>query len=114
MDLFQQYQTETLRLQGQIRLKLPAKPAMRMRQVQILQQTQLRLEQLEECIRSQIALSFRPKCRSRYTRLLQHIRHLLQYSHCLQMIAEEYPQDPMGTVACLQTISLQNFELSTS
>ncbi|MEB3295222.1 MAG: hypothetical protein VKJ24_18870 [Synechococcales bacterium] len=110
----QQYQMETLRLQGQLSLRLPAKPIVRMRQVQVIQHTRLQLERLEERIRSQIFISLFSKQRSRYTTLLQHVKHLLDYSFCLQLIAEEYPQDPVGTVACLQTISLQISKLSIS
>lgn len=111
---FQQYQTEILWLQGQLLLRLPAKPVVRTRQAQVIQQTRLQLEQLEERIRSQLFINFHPKKRSRYRILLQHIQRLLEYSFCLQLIAEEYPQDPVGTVACLQTISLQISKLSIS
>ncbi|MEO1144268.1 MAG: hypothetical protein AAFY26_01515 [Cyanobacteria bacterium J06638_22] len=94
---------ELQRLQAKIVLKLPASRASIHQQVHQIRQVQQALDRLEQstCQKSGRLSSPLDSASKLLARL---IIHASRYAESLNLLAEEFPVDPQGTVDCLRQL----------
>lgn len=88
-----------------LNLRLPTNPAGLGYQKLRLTQTQKQLEALEEEIFDNYLGSYRDSTRKIYHQLLKLVRQLVHEADNLKHLAEEYPIDPEGSIACLNYLA---------
>jgi hypothetical protein len=86
-----------------IQLKLPSDRIALSQQLYRLRAAHKQLEEIEDEILAYYAITHRPSTRSLYRKLLKVVRQMLRSVDNLTHLAEEFPVDPIGTVACLES-----------
>jgi hypothetical protein len=94
--------TELSTMNPQIRLSLPASPRRIQAQVQQLSQLEQRLQLLHDTEIAKLHRSLLPSVRQRAQAIAKLVVTMLQDIRSLKLLAEEYPLDPDGTIACWQ------------
>lgn len=108
---FQQIVSEISELLPYVRLKIPASPASVRKQMGYLTQAQTKLVMVQEktalLLRKQRNPAKSRACRA----LVGVVQELTQDVRDLKLLAEEYPVDPEGTVACLESRKVKEANL---
>ncbi|HEY9648309.1 MAG TPA: hypothetical protein V6C88_18165 [Chroococcidiopsis sp.] len=100
-------------LSADINLKLPASPAVIGQQVMRIAQAQNELEVIEDDLLNQLAGSYRLTTRQPYIVLLRLVRHLYRHADSLMHLADEFPIDPEGSIACLENLKSEKTHWTT-
>lgn len=101
---FQQILAELNKINAQIQLKLPANQVLVKRQILHLALVQQRLKTVQDQIFVKFGGSTNSSSYLAYLTLIQLVEAMTHDANTLRFLAEEYPVDPEGTVACLREI----------
>lgn len=102
---FQQILVELNKINAQIQLKLPANQVLVKRQTLHLALVQQRIKTVQDQIFVNFGGSTNSSSYLVYLTLIQVTQAMTHDANTLRFLAEEYPVDPEGTVACLQEIN---------
>lgn len=108
---FQQIVSEVCEVLPYVRLKIPASPASVRKQMGYLTQAQTKLVTVQEKTAVLLRKQRNPARTRAYQALVGLVQELTQDVKDLKLLAEEYPVDPEGTVACLQSQKLREAAL---
>jgi hypothetical protein len=87
-----------------VQLKLPSDRISLSKQVYRLNDAYQRLTSIEEEVLAYYATTYRPSTRHLYRKLLKVTRQMMQAVDTFRHLAAEFPVDPEGTVACLESM----------
>lgn len=96
---------------AELRLKLPASTLQVDRQVTQILFARQRLAKLQRQIQRSLIREMPPQIRQQLHTLLHSITDLLQLADSLVFLAEEYPLDPEGSIACLGRLNLRKVKV---
>lgn len=99
----QQLLAELQAISPQIRLTLPTSRPILHRQIQALNQTEQRLATLQSTNLARLHSSLLPSTRLIASGLTELVLGMMRDIHNLKHLAEEFPIDPEGTLACLRS-----------
>lgn len=99
----QQLLVELHTINPQIRLTLPASRPILYRQIQALSQSEEHLITLQNTHLVRLYNSLLPSTRLLAAALTELVIGMIQDIHTLKHLAEEFPTDPEGTIACLHS-----------
>lgn len=107
---FYEFLVELQLIQAQIVLKLPASQESIQQQVQQIRQAQQALDRLHTLTLRSVNHRKLPLHHSPHLPV-RLIHQTARYAESLKLLAEEFPVDPQGTVACLQQLCRRHLHL---
>jgi hypothetical protein len=108
---FKQIVSEVCELLPYVRLKIPASPASVQKQMGYLTQAQTKLATVQEKTAMLVRQQRNSAKSTAYQVLAGVVQELTQDVKDLKLLAEEYPVDPEGTVACLESWKVREVAL---